>query len=71
MMAKKPVLRIGTKVRLKRKFRCRQLPSDNKTAKIISYIGDIPGRVRLDRTLDAFTYWNIDDLERAPERMRR
>lgn len=59
------MIRIGTTVRLKRKFRSRQLTGDNKTAKVKSYIRDIVGGLRLDRTLDGFTHWNIKDVERA------
>lgn len=58
------MIRIGTKVRLKRKLRARSL-NPKGVAKVKSWISDIAGGVRLDQALDGFTYWNIKDLERA------
>lgn len=61
------MIRIGSIVRLKRGLRKKSLRKD-EVARVESWIGDIEGGVRLDRPLDAFTYWNINDLELAPKR---
>ena len=46
----------GNKVRLKGKKR---------TAIIVAMLSSIDGGVFLDRSLNGYRYWNVEDLERA------
>jgi len=51
--------KVGAIVRLKGKKR---------SARVVALLRDIPGGVQLDRPLDGFRYWNLDDLARGYKR---
>lgn len=51
-------MKIGDHVELRHK--------PGKTARIIREYPDIEGGVVLDRKLDGFKSWNVDDLRRVP-----
>jgi len=53
---KRKVIRVGTRVTLKG---CKTV------ATVIHRMSDVPGGVVLDKYLQGFRCWNIEDLERA------
>jgi hypothetical protein len=68
-----PAFHVGQEVKLKRGA-VRLAPADvtnYRSAKIVLFLSDVDGGVRLDRHMGGFRYWNVLDLVPAATRRQK